>query len=161
MRPDEVIRDYAKDQDTVRRFWKKVHKGQSCWTWIGAKHEQGYGVLFVKGGTRLRAHRLSWILHNGDIPQGLWVLHRCDNTRCVNPKHMYVGTHADNMRDCIDRRTMRHGEGHPNRVVSEADVREIRALSGSMSFVAIGKRYGISARTACDIAHRVWWKHVD
>ncbi len=80
------------------RFWEKVRKGPDCWEWIGCRQAScGYGVIKVDGKVEL-AHRISWKLVNGD-PQQLCVLHRCDNPPCVNPAHLFLGSHLENMRD--------------------------------------------------------------
>ncbi len=83
-------------------FWNQVEKGNhnGCWVWIGALDTLGYGHLTIKRKLRL-AHRVSWELANGSIPDGLHVLHHCDNPPCVNPSHLFLGTHLDNMRDMI------------------------------------------------------------
>jgi hypothetical protein len=85
------------------RFWSKVNKTDSCWNWTSSIVGNGYGGLF--SGTKkqrksLRAHRFSYELHNGVIPEGLFVLHKCDNRLCVNPEHLFLGDSTDNMRDC-------------------------------------------------------------
>ena len=79
------------------RFFSKVKKTNSCWEWQGAKR-LGYGVFKVDGKTK-GAHRQSWELHKGVIPKGLLVLHKCDNRGCVNPSHLFLGSHSDNMKD--------------------------------------------------------------
>jgi len=80
-------------------FWSKVDYPDSrgCWNWLGAK-VHGYGQFFIRG-FNLRAHRIMWKLFHGDIPDGLFVLHTCDNSPCVNPDHLYIGNNSDNMKD--------------------------------------------------------------
>lgn len=91
----------------IERFWTRVSKSDdfdSCWEWTGTKDKDGYGKLSiggrkVNGGKIYTAHRLSWMLNYGVIPNGLWVLHRCDNPCCCNPKHLFLGTVKDNVDD--------------------------------------------------------------
>jgi len=85
-------------------FWKRVspEPNTGCWLWIGAYHSFGYGVIGRKTGEKkwfISAHRLSWQLHNGEIPAGKEVCHRCDNPTCCNPAHLFLGTHRENMYD--------------------------------------------------------------
>lgn len=90
------------------RFLSKVRRGASpdCWAWNGARNSAGYGALNTDAGVVL-AHRLAWALANGEIPDGMFVCHRCDNPSCTNPSHLFLGTHADNMRDMMEKG--RHG----------------------------------------------------
>ena len=87
------------------RFWAKVKKTDSCWLWIGSKSGKGYGNIFVekiKGVSKqIKAHRASWIIHNGKIADGLFVCHKCDVPLCVNPAHLFLGNNKDNMMDCF------------------------------------------------------------
>lgn len=77
-----------------------IDEGSGCWLWKSTITIHGYGLHNYKR-KRMAAHRVSWILHNGEIPQGLFVLHKCDVRSCVNPAHLFLGTQSDNMQDCI------------------------------------------------------------
>lgn len=91
-----------------QRFWSKVQKTDECWLWLGAK-SRGYGMIRIGGmAEKKAASRVSWMLHFGPIPEGMHVLHKCDNPQCTNPKHLFLGTHADNMRD----KTAKGRNGH-------------------------------------------------
>ena len=84
-------------------FWDRCipEPNTGCWLWMDCAHEFGYGLLKIGGrkGPVVRAHRYAWELHNGPIPRGLFVCHRCDNPPCCNPAHLFLGTNADNVRD--------------------------------------------------------------
>lgn len=80
-------------------FWKKADKSSGCWEWTGPRNStSGYGQVNLFGKHQT-AHRWSWELTNGDIPKGMWILHRCDNPPCFNPEHLFLGTPADNVLD--------------------------------------------------------------
>lgn len=90
------------------RFYKKISPdpNSGCWLWIGAAFNHGYGQMRINGKIK-SAHRASWEIHNGDIPNDLFVCHKCDVKLCVNPDHLFLGTNSDNMKDMNDKK--RHG----------------------------------------------------
>lgn len=94
----------------TEKFWRQVNKATGCWLWMGYLSPQGYGV-FKLGESRCRAHRYAWILTHGDIPEGRLVCHHCDNPTCVNPSHLFLGSHKDNIRDAISKGRMAWQKG--------------------------------------------------
>lgn len=90
-----------KQCSTACRFWSKVGRAESgCWEWQWSVFKQtGYGQFALDSKTPVNAHRMSWELVNGTVPSGLFVLHKCDNRKCVNPEHLFLGNQQDNMED--------------------------------------------------------------
>ena len=90
---------------TEERFWRRVEKTKTCWLWVGGKSSNGYGLIQMggKGSKHVPTHRYSYLLHKGEIPHGMVVMHSCDVRSCVNPDHLSVGTQKDNVAD-MDRK---------------------------------------------------------
>ena len=122
----------AVEQKYMDRFWTKVSKAphsKGCWEWISTIQGMGYGVMSVTDkGKLILAHRLSWIIHNGEIPSGLCVRHFvCDNPLCVNPEHLKLGTKADNSRDMVEKGRSVKGSKNWKSIFKETDVIDIRS----------------------------------
>ena len=156
------------------RFWRKVtvQTEQDCWKWQGAQNGDGYGIIGYGGryGKTMRAHRLSWELHNKTkIPSDLCVCHHCDNPSCVNPAHLFLGTNKDNVDDMRrkGRRAPNHafakkGEANGRAILTEANVcliREWRRDSG-ITQGELAQQYGVSRGLIEQILARKLWKHV-
>lgn len=126
-----VCNGQAKKVPVADRFNKKVIKKRGCWSWKGATAHFGYGSMNVNGKMD-RAHRISWVLHNGPIPKGMLVLHKCDNPPCANPKHLYLGTQSDNIKDAYKRnRKSQEGVKNNSAKLNSEKVMAIRELYGS------------------------------
>jgi len=155
----------ARIGETLReRFCRQIMHDQNsgCWLWTGAAMPKGYGAISAIGLPKktLLAHRVSYELHVGNIPPGMCVLHKCDTTPCVNPAHLFLGTHKDNALDKIkkgrgvDNRGSRHGMAK----LSENDIVAIR-LSTELQRV-VAKRYGVANTIVSRIKNRSIWRHV-
>lgn len=144
------------------RFWAKVQKGEDggCWLWTGAKN-QGYGVLQRREiGRVVSAHILSWERHNGPIPNGMCVLHRCDVRACVNPGHLFLGTRADNAADMTSKGRSLRGSRQPNSKLSENDVARIHCLrTEGLTHKAIASRVGVGRPCVSRILSGHSWTH--
>lgn len=118
--------DESVSNKEVESFWSKVATNDDCWWWMAAVGDDGYGFLSVRAYP-VKAHRFSWKLHFGEIPNGMCVCHRCDNKICVRPEHLFLGTTQDNTADRDAKGRQTKGEHHHDAKLSEDDVRVIRA----------------------------------
>lgn len=134
------------------RFWSKVDiKGpDECWDFIGATNPDGYGKFWLNG-KEIKAHRLIWEVYNGrEVPIGKLILHKCDNPSCVNPKHLYCGDHADNMKDMYSKRRgakVIHGKA----ILSAAEIQAIRKMKGIYPRKSVAEKLGIGIKTVWSI----------
>jgi hypothetical protein len=130
-----------------------------CWIWIGSAQKRGYGFIKKNGKTTM-AHRVAYELAYGELPDGLFVCHKCDNPRCVNPKHLFVGTHNDNMLDMHNKGRSHKpaGEIHPNSKLTETEAIEI--LNSIEPYPALAAKHNISLTSIYDIKTGRKWKHL-
>lgn len=143
------------------RVWSRVVKtGAGCWEWAGNRSALGYGIVTVQHSTRLRAHRVAWELANGPIPDGVAVCHRCDNPPCINPDHLFLGTHADNMRDMVGKARQPHGARNARAKLTADQVAELRAARArGEPLASLASRFGLTKSGACHVAKGRAWKH--
>ena len=141
------------------RFWKHVATAgvDDCWLWTGGQYTTGYGQIKDRKIPKL-AHRVSWELAYGGIPDGLWVLHKCDVHRCVNPNHLFLGTPADNSRDMSAKGRSSRGARNPKAKLTATDVLAIR--SSLMTGAQVARLYGIQPSQVSHIRLRKQWKHL-
>lgn len=146
------------------RFWSKVRVGGlfDCWEWQAGTFTGGYGA-FQYRGRPVGAHRMSFVFANGTdaIPAPLCVLHHCDNRRCVNPSHLFLGTNDDNMADCVAKGRMRRGEQHPRAKLTDEHVATIRQqLANGCTQQRIADEYGVSRPLIKLIKQNKIWRHL-
>lgn len=121
---DLVAQVAAEDEGIEAKFWGNVRIGarHECWPWTAARHPRGYGHLWIRRRA-VNAHRISWVLSHGEIPDGLSVLHHCDNPPCVNPNHLFLGTQQDNVKDMVEK-------GRWRNVITEANKAKTQCIWG-------------------------------
>ncbi len=133
-----------------------------CWLWAGGRAKNGYGS-FQLGGLNT-AHRYSYFFYKGDFDQSLHILHKCDNPGCVNPDHLFSGTHQDNMDDKNrkGRHKTLHGSDNGNSKLTAEKVIEIRKLHDPKSYPTrkLASMYGVNQRLIFNIIHRTTWRHI-
>ncbi len=143
-------------------------KENNCWDWKTGKNRNGYGKMTI-GGKSKTAHRISWLIHNGEIPEGLYVLHNCpienggDNTTCSNPSHLYLGTNIENMADMARKKRTRPQNGELNFTskLTDIKVKEIKELlKNKISTYVIADMYDVTQSVICSIKNKKTWKHI-
>ena len=133
----------------VERFWNKVQKSDGCWEWTAFRKKNGYGYV-RRGGKAMYAHRISWEMENGPIPNKMCVCHSCDNPACVNPEHLWIGTQAENLNDMRSKGRFNtigrsRGSAHRWAKIDENDVCEIRRrLLAGESMAQIARDFNVT-----------------
>lgn len=149
----------------IDNFWNKVDikSDSECWKWAGCKIPGGYG--YFKLGRKMQgAHRASWLINCGSIPGGLFVLHKCDNPPCVNPRHLWLGTAKDNTRDMFDKNRSydRRGGNNPRAKLMEKQVKEIRELyeTKRYSYQDLANTFKVSKGVISHIFNKRSWNYI-
>jgi len=151
-------RTYVERMAARLELFAATQGADECWLWTGRIGIGGYGIIQAIKPYRVFAHRAAWEVVHGPIPDGLKILHVCDVRNCINPKHLFLGTMADNSADMVKKGRSIRGEQRWNAKLTPALVRDIRAAEGSQSTIA--KRFGISRSYAGALRARVGWKHL-
>lgn len=134
-----------------------------CHEWPNSKNSRGYGTLGGDlNGPTLAAHRVAWEIAHGPIPPGMGVRHICDNPPCINPEHLLLGTHQDNMDDRTARERQVRGTRSSKAKLTEDQVRQMRALyaTGAVRKVDLAAQFGIGFSTVRQVLNRQTWRHV-
>lgn len=165
-RRSTVVRPLSdKHAPLLERFWRRAGRtddARACWEWRGYREQDEYGRI-TKDRKILLAHRLSWEIHNGPIPVGMAVCHRCDNPPCVNPAHLFLGSNQDNLhdRDAKGRTPRAPGIRNGMAKLTDAIVVAMREDRGrGLTYDQLAAKYGINRSACCAICLRQKWKHV-
>jgi hypothetical protein len=138
------------------RFWEKANKSDGCWNWTASVNSCGRATFDSKS-----APRMAYKLAKGDVPRNMHVCHTCDNPRCVNPDHLFLGTQQDNVRDAIRKGRNQAGERHYYAKLTETDVSDIRWLSSfGLTHAEIGRAYRVSGVNVGQIVRGKLWSSV-
>jgi len=142
------------------RFWEKVSKGPACWEWQASIDNTGYG-RFNEQNNSFPAHRASWEFTNGKIIGGLWVLHKCDNRKCVRPDHLFLGTPLENVIDMTTKKRHYVGPKPWKSAITTADVHRIRALRNEgFEYKDISSTLKLGFGSVCGVLQKKTWLHV-
>lgn len=148
----------ARLETTIRKFNERFEKDSSgCWKWLAYIAPDGYGKMMAFG--EQYAHRVSYILHKDIIPEGMDIMHSCDNPSCVNPSHLQIGTHKDNMADMVDKGRSAHSEQQRSAKLTKNMVIELR--NGTKTIKDAINMFGVAEITAMQARRGITWKHLN
>jgi hypothetical protein len=173
-KPKDKSPSYWRSLPIEQRFWGRVQKGTKdvCWEWMGTRPGGRYGTIAYNGKNAVGTHRVAWELTYGPVPEGLFVLHECDNPPCCNPGHLFLGTLQDNARDAKKKGRLYNnfannpyphlGESNGCAKLTDDKVRLIRELraDGTWSLNALAKKFKVSKKLILLVVQRRSWAHV-
>lgn len=147
---------------TPEYFWSKViiKNINECWIWMGLKDKDGYGKFFENNNDTIRSHRYVYTLYYGDIPENMQICHTCDTPECVNPNHLFSGTHQDNVNDKVNKNRQVKGENHIGSKLKESDIILIRQLALTIPHNKLAQQFNISTFMIYNIIYEKSWAHV-
>ena len=149
-------------QNIAERFWNKVTITDGCWLWTAHRDKDGYGAFKLPSGQHVRAHRMAFELDVGMIPEGTFVLHRCDNPPCCNPDHLFIGTSRDNIVDMVTKQRQARGEQDGNAKLTVRQVRAIRrGAAAGRTYAELAPRFGVDRSTVGRVVNGDTWVHLE
>ncbi len=153
----------AYDESLKKRILRNYEEVNGCWNWKKYKNSLGYGIINVKGKIHL-AHRISWQIFKGEIPESLLICHTCDNPSCINPNHLWMGTNKENQEDMFKKNRSRHvrGDDHSSSKLDSEKVKKIRSLSKPRYYTAkrLAEEFKVSEVTIHNIIYGRTWRHL-
>lgn len=142
-------------------FWHRVEVTDGCWRWTAFRDKKGYGRLSAsRFGIPLLAHRVSYVLHRGEIPDSMFVCHHCDNPPCVRPDHLFIGTHKDNMADMASKGRAGGYRATCAKLTREQVLQARQLTAEGWSAAQIGRLFGVKRATIQRIRRGRTWRHV-
>lgn len=142
----------------AERLFSKIEKTEECWNWTARLFSSGYGSISINDKT-YKVSRVMYELVFGKIKKGLYVLHKCDNKKCVNPEHLFLGNHKDNMKDMVKKGRQSRGEDSRSKL-TEKQVIEIRKIYKKFNQQELADRFKVSRRLIHNIIYKKAWKHI-
>ncbi|MEG4396426.1 HNH endonuclease signature motif containing protein [Microcoleus sp. BROC3] len=158
--------NYMEHFDRIKKqFEKHIISKEDCWITDLYRNHKGYGQFNLKvklKRTRMNASRVSFMIYNGEIAEGMFVCHKCDNPPCVNPEHLFLGTHQENMSDMVAKGRSNKGSKNPHSKLTEKEVFQIKVLllETNLSAERLSILFDVSPRTIAYIKKNYIWKHV-
>ncbi len=143
------------------RLIKNLIRNGECLEWTGQISPYGYGYITIRS-IPVAAHRVSWMVFKGEIPEGMCILHSCDNKKCCEISHLHLGTQLENVKEAVDRNRYIVGIKHHSSKLTEDQIKEIRCFykDGLYNLTQLSKKYGIGICSISDIVKRKTWKHI-